>query len=343
MPLVVAPLAAIVVAIVAVILLYAFYQLFHPVLEGIANAGGIIGSTLASVIDGILSWAYGYASRWAKVALHDVLGFILAPVFWIEHHIEALANAINILRFVVSWSMNTLLPLKINQALALAHTWDVGVENYSIALVGNLSAWTRSQFASTDAYIAAGLAADANYAAGLFKTAEQYTTAGLAAESAYIASGLKALESFTTAGLASEGAYAQQLFSSAISYTTAAVGGLTAGIERDLSAITSLIGNAQLSLATSIALAQSRSIAYTDARVGEVEGELGRWADGCLKSMCGGLGDLAKLFNAINDGWQIAGIIALISEVLHDPHGVAAGIEDAVITPARDVLDSVLH
>jgi hypothetical protein len=342
MPLVIAPLAAVVVAIVAVLLIYAFYQLFHPLLEGIANAGGIIGSTLASVIDGILSWAYGYAVRWGKVVLHDVLGLILAPVFWIEHHIEALTNAINILRFVVNWSMNSLLPLKIGQALALAHTWDVGVEGYAASLVNNLTNWTRAQFASTDAYIAAGLAADANYAAGLFRSAEAYTTAGLAAESAYMAAGLKALENFTAAGLAADGAYAQSLFTSAINYTTTAVGGLTAGIEKDLSAITAVIGNAELSLATSIALAQSRAIAYTDARVGEVEGELGRWADDCLKSMCGGLGDLAKLFNALNDGFTIAAIIALISEVLADPHGVAAGIKDAVVTPAADVLSSVI-
>lgn len=341
MPLAIAPLAAVVVAIVAVLLLYAFYQLFHPVLEGIANAGGIIGSTLASVIDGILSWAYGYASRWARVAVHDVLGFILAPVFWIEHHIEALTQAINITRFVLNWGLNTLMPMKIGQALALAHTWDVGVEGYAATLVGNLGAWTRGQFASTDAYIAAGLAADARYAAGLFKTAEDYTTAGLAAQSAYIASGLRALESFTAAGLATDASYAEQLFSSAIHYTTTAVGNLSAGIERDLAGITTVIGNAELSLATSIALAQANSIAYTNVRVGELEGELGRLEDDCLKSVCGGLGDLAKLFEGLLGDLGLAGLFALAGEFASDPKGAAGAVNEVFGPIAHEAMSGI--
>ena len=341
MPLAIAPVAALVVAIVAVLLVYAFYQLFHPILEGLAQAGGIIGSTLANVMDRILTWAYTYAMKWAKTALHDVLGFILAPVFWFEHHIEALAQAINVVRMVLNWGLNTLLPRQISQALALAHSWDTGVENYAATLVGNLGAWTRAEFTSTDAYIASGLAADAQYAAGLFKSAEDYTTAGLAAESAYIASGLKALESFTAAGLAAQGAYTQQLFTGAIHYTTTAVGNLAAGIERDLTGITSLIGNAELSLATSIALAQSNAIAYTDTRVGALEGELGKLEDDCLKSVCGGLGDLAKLFEGLMGDLGLAGLFALAAEFASDPRGAAGAVNDVFGPIAQEAMSGI--
>lgn len=341
MPLALAPLGALVVAIVAVLLLYAFYQLFHPILEGIANAGGIIGSTLASVLDGILSWAYGYASRWARIAVHDVLGFILAPVFWIEHHIEALTSALRMTQFALSWGLNTVLPSRISAALSLAHTWDVGVEGYAATLVSNLGAWTRAQFASTDAYIASGLAADASYAAGLFRSAEDYTTAGLAAESAYIASGLKALESFTTAGLAADASYAQSLFTAGIHYTTTAVVGLTDAIDKDLSSITSLIGNVQLSLATSIALAQSSAIAFADARVATVEGELGRLERECTDNLCSGLGDLASLFNGLLGDLGLAGLFALAGQFASDPKGTARAV-DQVFTPiARDAMSAL--
>lgn len=341
MPIVVAPLAAIIVALVALILIYAFYQLFHPLLQGLGNEGGTVGGLIARVADRILTSAYQYALAWAKSALHTILGFILAPVFWVERHISMLTQGLNFLTFALSWTDNIFIPNQISAALGVVRGWITQSEQYAAGLVSSLASWTRGQLASLTTYVQSGLAADARYSLALFDTAQKYTAAGLAAESSYVQNALGQLESFTAAGLAQDAAYAEHLFGQSISYTQSLVGSAVGAIDTDLGNITSWVTGQYGTLSLAISLAQARSFALTQSLVGTVEADLGKLKTECTDNLCSGLGDLASLFNALTGDLGLAALFALAGEFAHDPRGAAADVESTLGTVARDAAGAV--
>jgi hypothetical protein len=326
-PVALAPLVPIVIALVAVILLYAFYQLFHPILSGLANNVPTVGGLIARALDAAISWAYQTVLGWVRSAIRPIISFILAPVFWVEQHINALTNALNGVMLAQAYGFNILMPRAIGAALNEAHGWVLGAENYTTQAVGQLRGWTAAELSALQRYTEQGLAADASYAASLFHAAEQYTAAGLAAQSSYVQSAISSLENFTEHGLAQGIAYTQQLVGQAEKYTESLVG----------SAVQGEVG----SLATAIATSQAFSIAFARAEVGTVEADLGRLKTECTDNLCSGLGDLASLLNALSGDLGLAGLFALAAEFARDPRGAAADVEGAFGPVARAASDSI--
>lgn len=341
MPVVLAPLAAIIVGLVALILLYAFYQLFHPLLQGLGSAGGTVGSLIARVADHILTAAYQWAFGWARSAVWQVISFILAPVFWVERHIDAIINTIQMMQFTISWLANQIMPARIAAALNTARGWFNQANTYTQQLVGNLSNWTRAQLASLTSYVTAGLAADARYSLQLFDAAEKYTASSIAAESAYVQGALSNLTAFTVKGLADDATYALHLYGQSISYTQALVGSQISAIDTDLGNITSWVTGEVGTLSSAIALAQTQSFAFTKSLVGTVEADLGRLKTECTDNLCSGLSDLASLFNALSGETGLAALFALAGEFAHDPRAAAADVESTLGTVARDAAGAV--
>lgn len=336
MPVALAPLVPIVVALVAVILLYAFYQLFHPILDGLANNVPTVGGLIARALDAALVWAYQTVLGWVRGAIRPIISFILAPVFWVEQHIAEITNTLNALMLAQAYGFHQLLPREIGAALNEAHGWVVGAENYTTQAVGQLRGWTQQELTALQRYTTAGLAADAQYATSLFHAAEQYTAQGLAAESAYVQQAIGSLEAFTEHGLAQGIAYTQQLVGEANKFTESLVGSAVGTIDTDLGNITHWVQGQVGSLATAIAASQAVSIAFAKAEVGTVEADLGRLKAECTDNLCSGLGGLGSLFNALAGGLGIAGLIALAAEFAKDPHGAAATVENVFGATARE-------
>jgi hypothetical protein len=340
-PVALAPLVPIVIALVAVILLYAFYQLFHPILSGLANNVPTVGGLIARALDAAISWAYQTVLGWVRSAIRPIISFILAPVFWVEQHINALTNALNGVMLAQAYGFNILMPRAIGAALNEAHGWVLGAENYTTQAVGQLRGWTAAELSALQRYTEQGLAADASYAASLFHAAEQYTAAGLAAQSSYVQSAISSLENFTEHGLAQGIAYTQQLVGQAEKYTESLVGSAVGTIDIDLGNITHWVQGEVGSLATAIATSQAFSIAFARAEVGTVEADLGRLKTECTDNLCSGLGDLASLLNALSGDLGLAGLFALAAEFARDPRGAAADVEGAFGPVARAASDSI--
>lgn len=336
MPVVLAPLVPIVVALVAVILLYAFYQLFHPILDGLANNVPTVGGLIARALDAALVWAYQTVLGWVRGAIRPIISFILAPVFWVEQHISEIINTLDSVLLAQAYGFNQLLPREIGAALTEAHGWVVGAENYTTQAVGQLRGWTQQELDALQHYTTAGLAADAQYATSLFHAAEQYTAAGLAAENAYVQQAIGELEAFTEHGLADGIAYTQQLVAGANKFTQSLVGSAVGTIDTDLGNITHWVQGQVGSLATAIAASQAFSIAFARAEVGAVEADLGKLKTECTDNLCSGLGGLASLFNALSGALGIAGLITLAAEFARDPHGAAAEVENVFGATARE-------
>lgn len=341
MPLLLAPLAAIVIAIVAVIALYAFYQLFHPLLQGIGSAGGTVGGFVARAAGSIISAAYGYAANWARGALHALLAFILAPVFWIERNFAQIIATLNSLTFALSWTDTYFIPHQLTGVLGQARTWISSLQNFTVSGLASQAAYALGLFRAAEQYTAAGLAQQAAYSLQLFHTAEQYTTAGLAAESAFVQQGLAGLEAYTAAGLAAQGRYALGLYGQSVAYTQALVGSQIGAIDKDLTGLENWTASQLGSLATALAASQTLSFAFARSLVGTVEGELDDLKKGCTDNLCSGVGDLAGLLNGLSGDLGLAGLFSLAAEFARDPKGAAAGVQQTLGPLAADAAGAV--
>lgn len=341
MPVVLAPLAAIAIAIVAILLIYAFYQLFSPLLQGLGQAGGTVGGFIFRLAEHILTLGYQAAMGWAKSALHAVLGFVLSPVFWIERHIAELINTLGSLTAAVHWIESYYVPNALNSLAGTVRGWVTGAETYAASLVSSLASWARAQFAALYQYVAAGLAQDAAYSLSLFDAAEKYIQASITAETAYVQGALSALETYTAAGLAQDAAYAEHLAAAGLAYTQQAVNSAVIAIDTDLTNITSWVTQETGALAASIALAQTQAFAYARSLTAVVEADLGKLKSDCTDNLCSGLGDLATLFNALTGDLGLAALFGLAAEMAHDPKGTATVVESTLGPVARDAAGAV--
>jgi len=300
-----------------------------------------VGGLIARVADKILTAAYQWAFQWARSAVHQVISFILAPVFWVERHIDAIINTLQMMQFTISWIANQVMPARIASALATARGWVNQSISYTQQLVGNLATWTKGQLAALTSYVTAGLAADARYSLQLFDTAEKYTASAIAAESAYLQGALTQLTAFTVKGLADDATYALHLYGQSLAYTQALVGSQIGAIDIDLGNITHWVQGEVGSLSSAIALAQVQSFAFTRTLVGTVEGELSDLKLNCTDNLCSGLSDLASLFNALTGDLGLAALFALAGEFAHDPRAAAADVESTLGAVARDAAGAV--
>lgn len=320
MPLVVAPLAAVILALVALLLIYAFYQIFHPLLQGLGQAGGTVGGFLARAADAVLSDAYSFAMSWAHRAVHDIVGFILAPVYWVEQHIRALTDTLAAVMFVQQWTNSVFVPRQITGALGIANGWVHQAEQLA-----------SSEFAAAD-----------SYALTLYHDAIDFTSAGLARVTGYAQTLYQDSVGFTEAQIAATDRYALSLYHDAVTFTQSAVAGAEAYTTASLTGVENWVTGQVTALDRYIATVLPAAYAYTNTAVATVEADLTRLKVDCTDNLCTNLGSLANLFNALSGAVSATLFIEMIGEVMRDPHGAAAALDRAVGAPARAVAGTVL-
>lgn len=323
MPVAIAGLAVVIVAVVALILLYAYYQLLHPLMQGIASRGGPLGGAIGTVIDAILSYAYHTAFGWARQAVYGIIALIIAPVLWIEQHVWMVIDVFRSITAAIAWTQTYLIPSTAADILSTVRGWVTQATDYAASLTRGLAAWTASQL-----------------------TALQHDlTAGLAAESAYIQSTTGALAGDLAAGLAAESAYAQHLAAEGVAYTQAAVADLGITVTGDLTRVTSWVQSQVTALDAYIALTGAQTLALTLDAVGTVEGDLGRLKAECTDNLCANLGPLASAISAFEGAAGITALIAFIGAAVGDPRGtgdVMAEVIAPVAIGAADLLRAVI-
>lgn len=346
MPIVLAALPEIILALTLLLILYAARSLFGGVLSSMASRIPLLGRVLATAIDAIISDAVNIAAAAAVVLIDKLEGIILAPVYWVEHILADIWDSIDALRQVVAYVVGSVIPLAISTALTEAVVLiDRAVSIVDLTITTDVLAL---QSEITQAYTAmAALAANLEgYALALVASAEAYTTAAVTAETAYIETGLASLETQIQAVAAAEAAYVETAVGDAIAYTQAAVIGLEGTIAADTSAITAWVLGQVTSLTAAIDAVQTTSLAFALGAVAAVEADLGKLKAECTDNLCSGAGELASLLNGLVEQGFIAALLGYAAWGISDPVGCGndtAKILTPIATGAKDTVDAVIH
>jgi hypothetical protein len=341
MPLVVAALPALVLALVGMIILWGLALLLKSVLQAMANHVPIIGGPLSHAIGTIIDEAISLGYDAAAGVLHDALGLLLAPVYWIERHVASVINFFIALTTTIRYIVRTLIPdataalgAQILAAYhnAIAYTQTV-IHLVYAALAYDVNALTQSLAATARAIEA--------YALTLATEAQDYTTAAINAETAYVRATAGALGSEIQAVAGAESAYATALYHDAITYSQTLVHGAETTLTTEIGNVVAWAGQENTALAAAIAAMGTQVIAVTLDAVQTVEADLSDLKSECTDNLCSGLSDLADLLNALQGGLGLAALFALAAQFAGDPRGAAEEVRGALGTIANDAAGAV--
>lgn len=332
MPIIVAALPEIVIALAALLLVMAFYFLFRPILVGMSRHIPIIGGPLSAAIDTILTDSYQAAMMWSSAAVRGIEGFVLSPVYWFEHIVADFLDMLYGLGQAIYFVVIHTIPNAINAALGLVRS---EIDNAIVYLESMFMAWIASvqaEIVGVEHALAADISSVEQFSVTLFNDAEHYTTEAITAETQLIGQ----VESALTTEIG-------QVYNAAISFTETAVTDLTSYIGQvetalsteiaaGLTGIESWAGSEIQTLIGYIDAVQTQTIALTLGAVAVVEEDLGKLESECTDNLCSGLTDLANILNGLAGDLGLAALFALGAEFASDPVGTAHAVDDA-LTP----------
>lgn len=323
-------------ALAALLLLWAIYMLFRPVLVALASHIPLIGSQLSGLIDAIVTDAYHWALANLKSTVRMIVNLVMAPIHWIATLIDGFNQLIADLYAAISYLRYTVLPRALATLWAQVQLLAGRIESYAFTLYQSGLQFTATQISALYHWTAAGLAAVDAYAYSLYRSAVAYTDASVTALEHYTQA-LAAQElAYTQASAAAAEHYAQALFTQAVQYTQVQVTDLDHWVSAALAQDMAWVGGQITALDRYIAASQAQTTAYVRDAVGVVESDLTNLRRGCTDNLCSGLSDLASLFNALQGDLGIAGLFALAAAFARDPRGAAADVEHAFGPVARD-------
>jgi hypothetical protein len=338
---VVAAIAPLIIALVALIALWGLYTLLRPMLVALLRRIPLIGGELSLLADAIITDAYNYGLAQAKRLARDVLGWVMAPVHWIASLIESISGTLQDIYTAIYNLRYIIIPRLINTALGTVQGWVNSANAFSYKLFQAGVTYTLTQITALTAWTRAQIGAVTSYAQGLFHQAIAYAQAGLNAANAYATSLFHQAIAYTQQESATLAAYTQTLFHQAIAYTGAQVTDLENWAEARFNTLQAWVGAEVGALSRAIALARADSFAFTAAAVGAVEADLSKLKTDCTDNLCGGLSDLATLFNALTSILDDAAIAGLVYEFAHDPAAAARNAVDELSSFTTTVIDTV--
>lgn len=348
MPLAVAALPVLIVAIVAMIILWGLAMLLKAVFQSLANHVPVIGGAISRSIGAMIDTAIQIGSAGARAVIADAVGFILAPVYWIEHHIASVLNFFSNIVAAIRYITTTLIPDEvaalekdISTAYHNAVIYTQAVEN---ALVKDLT----RDVAALDTLITTAESALERYAQSLFAAAEAYTAAAITATDHFIITTATELESEIAQVAAAESAYARALYTDAITYTQTLVTAAETTLATDVTHVVDWTQTQVTALDAAIAAMGTQVIALTLDAVGTVEADLRNLKSECTDNLCSGLSGLADLFNSLVDTAAIAALAGYAAWMGTEPRAaghatadVLAPVATAAAGAARDVIGAL--
>lgn len=341
MPLAVAALPVIVVAIVAMIVLWGLALLLKSVFQSLANHVPVIGGSISRSIGALIDTAVTLGADAARAVVADAVGFILAPVYWVERHITSTINFFINLVDAIKYITGTLIPGEVaalEKAITVAYQDAVG---YARQLGDAILTDLAHDVAALQTEITAAEIAVEHYAQALFTAAEAYTAAAITAETRYVQSVAASLEAEIARVAVADAQYAQALYTDAVGYAQSLV---TAAETTLAGGITDVIDytNAQVTaLDTAIAAMGTQVIALTLDAVATVETDLADLKSECTDNLCSGLSDLASLFNDLQGDLGLAALFVLAAEFAADPRKAAADVQSTLGTVANGAAGAV--
>jgi hypothetical protein len=305
MPVVLA-LADILVAVVAALLLWCAYQLFHDMIAALLSRIPLIGGELATLTDFVLFAMEQAALRWAKDSVKALIAIVLAPVHWIESLIGQVETAFQSVYTALYHLRYVVIPALISNALGIAYGW-----------VQQSRAFAAALFAQADAY-----------AAQLYNAAVSFTRSEITLTQQYAAGLYQNAVSFTRSEIALTQHYADTLYTDGISFTRASVATVENWAASSIAAVDTALTADITALDKYIAAAFPAVYAYVGTAVGAVEADLTRLKTDCTDNLCTNLSPLASLLNNLGGDLGLVALIAMAGEMAHDPQGAARTVVD---------------
>lgn len=318
MPIVALPLA--VVGIAMLIVWFAGQQLHIIPFQGIAHFGGTVGGWMLNWAKAGIEWAIKQAIEIVRSSVNAVLGLITLPIHWLQSHFDDITNGLFNAVIAINTLRSVILPRAISQALATAHAWVAGAENYAVGLARDVTHWAQAQFASVYDYINHEVAVAENYTGHLVSQAEAFTAAEVTAAEHY----------------------ATGLYQTAIGYTDTEIRTVTGWVTGEIGQVTTWAGNRidTLQAWTVGALAGAGTYALSVATA--VEADLDALKRDCTDNLCSNLGPLANVIKSLEGDLGLLGVIALAGEFARDPKGTATAVADA-FKPVADAATSAVR
>ena len=242
MPLVALPV--VVIAVAFLLIWFAGSQLHLPAFQALAHNVPVVGELLLKGFTYAIDWAIAQAKAAVDGAVNGVLGLIQLPVKWYESHVDLVINSFyrtglgfaRLISHTIPSAMSTVLSITAGEINGV-YTWAEGqftgvyryvnteislAEGYAQKLFAAGEAYSQQLFAAAQAYTAAGLAADAKYAQGLYQNAIGYIDTQIGATQKWVegeigqvttwtGQEINALSTTLTAEFAASIAYAQAL------------------------------------------------------------------------------------------------------------------------------------
>ena len=348
MPIAVAALPAIILALVGMVILWGLALLLKSVLQALAHHIPGVGGALAGAIGSVIDEAITLGTAAASSVLHDAVGIILAPVYWVERHITGVINLFHSIISSISYITRSLIPsviASLETAITTAYHNAIGYVQATAHLI--YATLTYDITVLEHAMTAADTMIE-HYAEALATAAENYTTAAIAAESAYVRQIAGALETEITTVAGAESAYARALYTDSITYAQSLVTAAETALATDLTHVVDWTQTQVTALDAAIAAMGTQVIALTVDAVGTVEADLRNLKTECTDNLCSGLSGLAHLFNSLVDTAAIAALVGYAAWMGTEPRAaghatadVLAPIAGAAAGAARDVIGAL--
>ena len=342
MPLLVGFLPELIIAGVALVIVYGLAMLIKAIFGALADNIPLIGGTLHRAIDSIIDDAVNLGYSAAVAVVHAVVPLFMAPVYWIEHHVKDVIDFFESLGSAIAYITGTLIPQTAKSLLGDINT----AYHNAIAFAQSEAAALNTEIGrdvtaiySTISRVETSLE---HYAQSLFAAAEAYTAAAIAAETRFIDQVATGLEHEIAAGLAAETKFIQTVESTVISYIDHSIAAVDTALVKDITDVTTWVGQEVTALDHAIAAMGTQAIAFATAAVGVVEADLTRLETECTDNLCSGLSDLASLFNDLTGDLGLAALFALAAEFAADPKGAAADVQ-STLGPVAEGASTVIR
>lgn len=330
-------LPAVAIALLGLLIAFAFFPMVRAPLYAVVNAVPLIGGVLAAAMDSAIWWAYSQSINVAAGAIRGAGEIFSVPTMmqhWLTDNVGAAAAS----AAMAAWRISHItIPLIVSQLTSLAY-------------------WARDaaiQFAAQVEHDVVGLIWDRFNASIQFAAQVEHDVAGLAWDLYYQATAFAAQVEHDVVGLVWN---RYQAVEADLGAEAAAITGLVAQVDTNLQGLIwdrwraaeadagAALGATEAELGRAIdgARAEARAEAGAAqaagiAAAGVVAAELSRLMErDCIK-FCNPVGGLGSILQDLEDIGLEALLLGLIAEAVSDPQAVLADVSSVVAPIVEDI------
>lgn len=311
MPIALAALPVAVVAIVAVMFLYAARQLWYPLLQAIAQEIPVVGGYVAGAIEHVIS-----------AIAHGVSG-------WVNHSVGALATLIWAPLNTVATLYEDLQGFAASSANALRRIVTVVIPGQVIGLQQSILVWASIAMAHADQEVNNVIV----WTQALVGVAISHTDALGNAIVSWTAGQLAALSITLSTAVSNIVAWTQALVAGAIAHADAVGANVVAWASSQMAALAGTFERGIASEAQRATTAEAATAATAAAAVAVVATDVAQWRQKCGDPLCNNLNGFGNLLKDLGPFVEGGLLLAFALACAADAPGMARLVDGAISGP----------